>query len=41
MAANFEYLNHIEELSVDVTDNRYRSSNVDHIALLHQQLLCL
>lgn len=41
MATNSEDLNHIEELSVDVANDCYWSSNVNHIALLHQQLLRL
>ena len=38
IAANFENLNQVEELSVYVSHYRYRRLDVDHIAFLHQQL---
>lgn len=40
-AANFEYLNQVVELSVDVADDGDGGAHVHHIALAHQQLLGL
>lgn len=40
-APNFEDLNQVEELAMDVTHNRDRSLHMNDIALLHQQLLRL
>lgn len=40
-SSDLEYLNHVEELPVDISDHRDRSRNVDHIALFHQQFLRL
>lgn len=40
-SSDLEYLNHVEELSVDISDHRDRSRNVDDIALFHQQFLRL
>jgi hypothetical protein len=35
-AADLEYLNHVEELAMDIADYRHRGGNMDHIAFLHQ-----
>ena len=35
-----EYLNHVEELSMYVSNHRNGRSDMNDIALLHQQLLC-
>jgi hypothetical protein len=37
-AANAEYLNHVKELPVDITNHGDRRRNVYHIALLHKKL---
>lgn len=38
-SSNLENLDHVEKLAMDITDHGDRSSDVDHIALLHQQFL--
>lgn len=40
-AADFEYFEQIEELAVNITDDGYRSLDVDDIALFHEHLLSL
>lgn len=40
-ATDFEYLEQIEELAVDVTDNGHGSLDMDDIALFHEHLLGL
>lgn len=39
VSANFEDLNHVKELPVDVAHNRNWRLHVDDIAFLHQKLL--
>jgi hypothetical protein len=38
-SSNLENLDHVEELAMDITDHGDWSSDVDHIAFLHQQFL--
>lgn len=40
-SSDFEDLNHIEELAVDVSDDCDWSRNMYHVALLHQELFGL
>jgi hypothetical protein len=40
-STNLKDLHHIEELAMDITDNGDGCSDVNHIALLHEQLLSL
>jgi hypothetical protein len=39
--ADLEYLHHVEELAVNITNHCNRRADVHHVALLHQKLLRL